>query len=365
MSRKSYARTDRLRSLLLEILAEQLENIDDPQLGFAFFSAVEVDKDLNRAHVFFSSLDWGDATGEALRQAQADTAQALSEHKGSFRRAMAKQAHLRRIPELVFLPDESFQHGAHIEETLRQINSPSPSPLSSGAGRSERGYTLQTLIVTAVLVLMAVAAGVIVVAITGSANRDLENQQPSIDGPCNQVEIYDAQLAAASVRGSNAGVEGSGVGCVPACVAEWHIVPELDENGNQVWKDMDGNIVMQGTPGATRATDGRGFIKFQLNVSPDRLIDTADEMALGRRISAVSQLGMGPAVHVYVGHDTVHGSNGPIPVVQPGTAQREGISLETSEGEEGVRVSEDQKSCVGYDNQRELIIFEAPPSPTS
>lgn len=126
---------------MLEILAEELETIEDPALEFVFFSAVEVDKDLNRAQVYFSSLEWGGAdweqtekTGPAARgdltahasltlsEVQAQTSEALSEHIRSFRKAMAKQAHLRRIPELIFLPDESFQHGAHIEQILRNLN---------------------------------------------------------------------------------------------------------------------------------------------------------------------------------------------------------------------------------------------------
>lgn len=144
---------------MLEILAEELETIEDPALEFVFFSAVEVDKDLNRAQVYFSSLEWGGAdweqtkkTGPAARgdltahtspavhtdpaahaspaaqasltlsEVQAQTSEALSEHIRSFRKAMAKQAHLRRIPELIFLPDASFQHGAHIEQILRNLN---------------------------------------------------------------------------------------------------------------------------------------------------------------------------------------------------------------------------------------------------
>ena len=45
----------------------------------------------------------------------------------------------------------------------------------------QRGITLQTLIVTAVLVLMAVAAGVVIVAITNSARDDLQGQTPNTD----------------------------------------------------------------------------------------------------------------------------------------------------------------------------------------
>ena len=336
MNRKSYARTDRLRSLLLEILAEQLENIDDPQLGFAFFSAVEVDKDLNRAQVFFSSLDWGDATGDALRQAQTETAQALTQHKGSFRRAMAKQAHLRRIPELVFLPDESFQHGAHIEETLRQLNPP------TNGSRSGQGFTLQTLVVTAVLVLLAAGAGVLLTAMTTAANRDLANQQPSADGPCTQVEIYDINVAAAGIKGSNAGVPGSAIGCIPACVSEWHEVDQLDADG-KVLEDEHGNPKRK----------FRGFIMLELEVDPSRLIEVDTLAGITHKLSTVAR-----PVHVYVGPDTFYGANGPLQIHQSDEVD---YVLKVSEGEVGVRVAADQKSCEGYDRFGETIIFEQPP----
>lgn len=153
-SRRGYDRTDRLRSLLLEILAEQLSIIEDPKLEFVYFSGVDVDRDLNRALVYFSSLNRGSSDVGGVGSGSSDVdrvgsgssdvggvgsdnsdvgsvgpasntttiAEALSAHIHGFRRAIAKQAHLRRIPELVFLPDQSFQHGAHIEEVLRGLS---------------------------------------------------------------------------------------------------------------------------------------------------------------------------------------------------------------------------------------------------
>jgi len=81
----------------------------------------------------------------------------------------------------------------------------------------ERGITLQTLIVTAVLVLMAVAAGVVIVAITNSASDDLEDQTTSIDANCEGDEIYDPVAAANGVTPIRAGHNGSAIGCIPVC----------------------------------------------------------------------------------------------------------------------------------------------------
>jgi len=70
-----------------------------------------------------------------------------------------------------------------------------------GGSGDERGITLQTLIVTAVLVLMAVAAGVIIVAITDNSADDLEDQASDMDGRCQPWEIHDTELEAIGAGG--------------------------------------------------------------------------------------------------------------------------------------------------------------------
>ena len=49
-------RTVRLGELLREVLAEELERIDDPRLELVSITNVEVDAELNRAIVSFDSL---------------------------------------------------------------------------------------------------------------------------------------------------------------------------------------------------------------------------------------------------------------------------------------------------------------------
>ncbi len=75
---------------------------------------------------------------------------------------------------------------------------------------------------------MAVAAGVVIVAITNSSQDDLEEQSPDLESRCTGTEIYDPELAAAGVKGEVVGnlrapgmehiVEASAVGCIPVCI---------------------------------------------------------------------------------------------------------------------------------------------------
>ena len=81
-------------------------------------------------------------------------------------------------------------------------SAPQPEP---PPGTHERGYTLQTLIVTAIATLLAVMAAVLVVAVTTSAADDLAGTPPDIQTPCQPWEIHDLTREAAGVGGGKPG----------------------------------------------------------------------------------------------------------------------------------------------------------------
>ena len=82
----------------------------------------------------------------------------------------------------------------------------------------EQGIALQTLVITAVMLLLAVSAGVLVQAIARRAADDLAGQATSFEAsPCNAVEVYDIAFAAQGVSGSHQGHAGSEIGCRPVC----------------------------------------------------------------------------------------------------------------------------------------------------
>ena len=54
-SPKRYPRTARVNEVLREVVAEELERIDDERLGITTVTAVEVDPDLRHAVVWLSS----------------------------------------------------------------------------------------------------------------------------------------------------------------------------------------------------------------------------------------------------------------------------------------------------------------------
>ncbi len=110
-SPRDYPRTARLNELLREVIAGEIERIDDDRIGFVSVSGVDVDNELTRAKVYLSALD---DDPELL-------VEALEDHRGQIRKAIGDQARLRRVPELEFSTDPAIEAGSRVEEILAQL----------------------------------------------------------------------------------------------------------------------------------------------------------------------------------------------------------------------------------------------------
>ena len=115
---RDFPRTARLNHLVQEIVAEEIERLDDDRLGFFTVVGVDVEPDLRHAVVWYTSL--GDAEG------QADLEVALEEHRGRLQGAIGRQARLKRTPELVFRPDVVIDQAQRVDDILRGID-PGPA----------------------------------------------------------------------------------------------------------------------------------------------------------------------------------------------------------------------------------------------
>lgn len=117
---RDYPRTARLNTLLQEIVAEEMDRIDDPRLEMVCITEVNVDADLGRAVAYYDhSLD------EAGAELVAD---AFTELRVRLQQAVARQARIRRTPELRFEEDEVLRRAARIEEVLAEIADDPPVP---------------------------------------------------------------------------------------------------------------------------------------------------------------------------------------------------------------------------------------------
>jgi len=111
---RDYPRTARLNRLFQQILAEELELIDDERLEMVTIMSVDCEADLRHATIYYDTLA-GDEDDEAVLAA-------LGESRHRLQSAIGRQARVKRTPELLFRPDEVARGAARLEEVLRSIH---------------------------------------------------------------------------------------------------------------------------------------------------------------------------------------------------------------------------------------------------
>ena len=106
-----YPRSARVGQTLREIIADDLVRIGDERLEFVTITQIEVDDELNRAHVMFDSL--------AGEEGDAAIIEALEEHRVRLQSSIARQIRAKKTPVLDFRPDDVIRSAERIDEILR------------------------------------------------------------------------------------------------------------------------------------------------------------------------------------------------------------------------------------------------------
>ena len=123
-------RTAKAGELIRRVIASELEYIEDERLELVSLTGVDVDRDLHKAVIYFTTFD---------RDGDPEIDEAFQEYRGRLRHAVSQGTQLRRAPELEFRSDSTLRSAARIEEILRQEAERPPVPdLDSGAA-SEAG----------------------------------------------------------------------------------------------------------------------------------------------------------------------------------------------------------------------------------
>ena len=112
---------------------------------------------------------------------------------------------------------------------------------SRESSADQRGMTLQTLVITAVLVAVAVVASVLIVAISRSSGERLEDSNATQEGLCQPWEVHKVTLAAKGYGGTqgHGGIFSSSIGCIAVCYlaatnADGRVYPHAMDVGNRV-----------------------------------------------------------------------------------------------------------------------------------
>ncbi len=108
-------RTERVSEEFREILAEEIQRLKDPRVGFITVTGVRVTPDLRQARVFYTAL--GDDGQKAASRA------ALRSATPHLRRELGRQVRLKVLPELSFEVDDSIEQAARIDALIERLHS--------------------------------------------------------------------------------------------------------------------------------------------------------------------------------------------------------------------------------------------------
>src|SRR6476469_9792181 len=109
-------RMRRVNMVLREVLAEGVESLGDPGLGFVTITAVRAAPDLSQAAVYVSVLGSERRRGRSLR--------ALERAHGVLQSRIARELHLKRTPQLSFHYDETIDQAMRLEQLIRSEHEP-------------------------------------------------------------------------------------------------------------------------------------------------------------------------------------------------------------------------------------------------
>jgi ribosome-binding factor A len=122
-------RQKRVADRLQQELSGLLQTMNDPRLQLVTVTVVNVDRELEYANIFVSTVGDDDRKREVM--------QVLNNAKGFIRRELSRRVQLRRAPEIIFHWDPSPEKAEHIATLLDQIRSETTEPGAQGANAGD------------------------------------------------------------------------------------------------------------------------------------------------------------------------------------------------------------------------------------
>lgn len=95
-----------------------MRDIKDSRIsnGIVTVSHCELTNDLSYCKIYVSSLDGSESTDKAV--------ECLTAASGFFKKRINQRIKMRKMPELVFLPDNSLDYYDHISEVIKNLPKP-------------------------------------------------------------------------------------------------------------------------------------------------------------------------------------------------------------------------------------------------
>ena len=110
-------RIDRVSEDIKREIIAIIRELKDPRVMDKLLTVVrvEISSDATYAKVFVSAIDGMDTAKEAVKGLKSAT--------GYIRREVGKRLHLRKTPELMFVADNSIEHGMNIVKMMDDLRS--------------------------------------------------------------------------------------------------------------------------------------------------------------------------------------------------------------------------------------------------
>jgi ribosome-binding factor A len=109
---RGFSRTDRISETIREIVATELERLDDDRLDLVTVTNVTVDNDLAHAAVYYSAL-------VAAQEGRGDeVADALEDQRWRIQRVVNRNVRAKKTPQIAFRPDEVLQQALRLDDIL-------------------------------------------------------------------------------------------------------------------------------------------------------------------------------------------------------------------------------------------------------
>jgi len=106
-------RMRRVNESLRKVLADGVERLGDPSIGFVTITGVRATTDFSQATVYVSVLGSLKRRERSLR--------ALERAHGVLQQGIARELRLRRTPQLIFQYDETLDRALRMNELLDQV----------------------------------------------------------------------------------------------------------------------------------------------------------------------------------------------------------------------------------------------------
>ena len=108
-------KTEKIAGIIQKEVSEIIQfQLKDPKIGFITITDVTVTGDLSIAKIYVSFL------GQKAREEAG--MKALERSKGFIRSELAKRMTIRKVPQLMFLIDDSLEKGNKIEKIIYDLN---------------------------------------------------------------------------------------------------------------------------------------------------------------------------------------------------------------------------------------------------